>query len=93
MRHVVLATLFTIVAAVLSTPVPAARAEGATARTLPRSVFEDKVRGGWAGQMIGVSFGAPTEFRSNAKILGDHCRSGGRAASTTRSIRTTSTWK
>jgi len=69
MRHVVLATLFTIVAAVLSTPVPAARAEGATARTLPRSVFEDKVRGGWAGQMIGVSFGAPTEFRSNAKIL------------------------
>ena len=23
----------------------------------------DKVRGGWAGQMIGVSYGAPTEFR------------------------------
>ena len=38
-------------------------------RTLTRQVFEDKIRGGWAGQMIGVSFGAPTEFRSNAKII------------------------
>jgi hypothetical protein len=38
-------------------------------RTLSRKVFEDKVRGGWAGQMIGVSFGAPTEFKSNGKII------------------------
>jgi hypothetical protein len=38
-------------------------------RRLPRDVLEDKVRGGWAGQMIGVSFGAPTEFRSNGKII------------------------
>lgn len=39
------------------------------ARALPRAAFEDKVRGGWAGQMIGVSFGAPTEFTSNGRIL------------------------
>ena len=38
-------------------------------RTLSRQVFEDKVRGGWAGQMIGVSFGAPTEFHSNGAII------------------------
>jgi len=37
-------------------------------RSLSRQVLEDKIRGGWAGQMIGVSFGAPTEFRSNGKI-------------------------
>ena len=37
----------------------------AGSRTLSRAVLEDKVRGGWAGQMIGVSFGAPTEFTSN----------------------------
>src|SRR5215472_13625625 len=37
-------------------------------RRLPRTVLEDKIRGGWAGQMIGVSFGAPTEFKSNARI-------------------------
>jgi hypothetical protein len=31
-------------------------------RSISRADFEIKVRGGWAGQMIGVSFGAPTEF-------------------------------
>ena len=41
----------------------------APARRMSRAVLEDKVRGGWAGQMIGVAFGAPTEFRSNGKIL------------------------
>jgi hypothetical protein len=43
-----------------STPAP---------RRLSRAALEDKVRGGWAGQMIGVSFGAPTEFKSNGKII------------------------
>jgi len=37
-------------------------------RRISRSALEDKIRGGWAGQMIGVSYGAPTEFRSNGKI-------------------------
>ncbi len=30
--------------------------------------LEDKIRGGWAGKMFGVSYGAPTEFQSNGKI-------------------------
>jgi hypothetical protein len=38
------------------------------ARTMSRTVLEDKIRGGWAGQMIGVAYGAPTEFKSNGKI-------------------------
>lgn len=37
-------------------------------RELPLKVLRNKIAGGWAGQMIGVSFGAPTEFRSNGKI-------------------------
>jgi hypothetical protein len=37
-------------------------------RTLSRAVLLDKIRGGWAGQMIGVAYGAPTEFKSNGKI-------------------------
>ncbi len=37
-------------------------------RRIDLRVLEDKIRGGWAGQMIGVSYGAPTEFRSNGKI-------------------------
>ncbi len=47
---------------------PAGRAAG-TERRLSRAEFEDRVRGGWAGQMIGVSFGAPTEFHSNGRII------------------------
>ena len=39
---------------------PAASAE--TSRQLSMAALEDKVRGGWAGQMIGVSYGYPTEF-------------------------------
>jgi hypothetical protein len=46
----------------------AASAAEAPARRMSRAVLEDKVRGGWAGQMIGVAFGAPTEFRSNGRI-------------------------
>jgi hypothetical protein len=41
---------------------------GAPFRTLTKSALEDKIRGGWAGKMIGVSYGAPTEFRSNGRI-------------------------
>ncbi|HVX65739.1 MAG TPA: ADP-ribosylglycohydrolase family protein, partial [Bryobacteraceae bacterium] len=44
-------------------------AQKAGLRELPAKTLHDKVAGGWAGQMIGVSFGAPTEFRSNGKIL------------------------
>jgi len=40
----------------------------APTRHLTRAALEDKIRGGWAGQMIGVSYGAPTEFKSNGKI-------------------------
>jgi hypothetical protein len=40
-----------------------------TTRTISPEDFEDKVRGGWAGQMIGVTYGAPTEFRHLQKIM------------------------
>lgn len=39
-----------------------------SARRLSRAALEDKVRGGWAGKMIGVSYGAPTEFKACGKI-------------------------
>lgn len=38
-------------------------------RRLSQAALKDKIKGGWAGQMIGVSFGAPTEFKSNGKII------------------------
>ena len=38
-------------------------------QVISRQTLEDKIRGGWAGQMIGVSYGAPTEFKAQGKIL------------------------
>lgn len=34
-------------------------------------VLKDKIAGGWAGKMIGVTYGAPTEFRAKSKIYDD----------------------
>ncbi|HUU13892.1 MAG TPA: ADP-ribosylglycohydrolase family protein [Terriglobia bacterium] len=38
-------------------------------RTISLENLADKVRGGWAGQMIGVTYGAPTEFRHRQEIM------------------------
>ena len=35
---------------------------------ISREQLLDKIRGGWAGQMIGVAYGAPTEFRAMGKV-------------------------
>lgn len=48
----------------LGAPAPAPAPPAAEMRKLPKEVFLDKVRGGWAGQMFGVTYGAPTEFRA-----------------------------
>jgi hypothetical protein len=44
------------------------RLSHAGSRTLSRAVLLDKIRGAWAGQMIGVVYGAPVEFKSLGKI-------------------------
>lgn len=45
-----------------------AKKGSAATHKLSMQEFEDKVRGGWAGQMIGVTYGAPTEFRFMQRI-------------------------
>ena len=66
-RHTILIGVLALLIGI-SVPVVGARQGGGKARTLTRQALEDKIRGGWAGQMIGVSFGAPTEFKYNGKI-------------------------
>ena len=34
-------------------------------------VLKDKIAGGWAGKMIGVTYGAPTEFRAQGRTYDD----------------------
>ena len=36
---------------------------------IPLAELDDRIAGGWAGQMIGVSYGLPTEFRFNNQII------------------------
>ncbi|BBO33319.1 ADP-ribosylglycohydrolase family protein [Lacipirellula parvula] len=57
---------FTLFLAVLTA---AAQAHAEPARQLSRSVLRDKIRGAWAAQMIGVSYGAPTEFKTVGKTI------------------------
>jgi hypothetical protein len=39
---------------------------------LSRQQLQDKIRGGWAGQTIGVTFGGPYEFQFNGTLIGDY---------------------
>ncbi len=34
--------------------------------------LKDKIKGGWAGQTIGVTYGAPVEFRFNGTMINDY---------------------
>ncbi len=45
------------------------RAAEAPVRRLPLPVFVDKMQGAWLGQMIGVGWGAPTEFKVKGAII------------------------
>jgi hypothetical protein len=40
-------------------------------RSIGPEVLRDKIAGGWAGKMVGVTYGAPTEFRAQGKIYSD----------------------
>jgi len=40
--------------------------------SLTRQQLQDKIKGGWAGQTIGVTFGGPYEFRYNGTFIQDY---------------------
>ncbi len=40
--------------------------------TLSKSILKDKIKGGWAGQTIGVTFGGPYEFHFQGTFIGDY---------------------
>jgi hypothetical protein len=42
------------------------------ATTITKAALKDKIRGGWAGQTIGVTFGGPYEFRFQGTFIGDY---------------------
>lgn len=40
--------------------------------TISKEVLKDKIKGGWAGQTVGVTFGGPTEFRFCGTMIQDY---------------------
>jgi hypothetical protein len=45
--------------------------ESADTRSISTDLLKDKIAGGWAGKMIGVTYGAPTEFHAQGKTFED----------------------
>ena len=39
---------------------------------LSKNQLQNKIKGGWAGQTIGVTFGGPYEFRFQGTFIGDY---------------------
>ncbi len=40
--------------------------------TLTKTELQDKIKGGWAGQIIGCTFGGPTEFQYKGTMINDY---------------------
>jgi hypothetical protein len=40
-------------------------------KAITPEILKDKIAGGWAGKMTGVTYGAPTEFRAQSKMYTD----------------------
>jgi len=39
---------------------------------LSKAILADKIKGGWAGQVIGCTYGGPTEFRYNGTMIQEY---------------------
>lgn len=60
-----------IVSAALSTMIFAGCMTGESVRTISVEDYRDKMAGGWFGQIIGVTYGWPTEFKKAGTLFED----------------------
>jgi len=49
----------------------ACKSKHAEVLTISPKMLKDKIAGGWAGKMVGVTYGAPVEFRAQGKTFDD----------------------
>jgi hypothetical protein len=61
----------------LATAIVPSVAQAAEGRPLPRTVLRDKIRGAWAGQMLGVVYGAKVEFKALGRIYEEEIKPAG----------------
>jgi len=66
-----LAVLFSIILIASCTSKPTVEKQQTLKNSLTKSELQDKIKGGWAGQVIGCTYGGPTEFRYNGVMIPD----------------------
>lgn len=67
-----LLSLLTLAFLLAATPPPKPPRTAPKVITMTKSALQDKIKGGWAGQVIGCTFGGPTEFRFPGTIINDY---------------------
>ncbi len=67
MKQTIAVCFFLLVS--ITTILPAAEKPGVQYRRLGVQEYRDKMKGGWIGQIAGVSWGAPTEFQYLEQII------------------------
>jgi hypothetical protein len=67
MKKVILLSLSLFALTAFQRPKPAPKTV-----TMSKAVLQNKIKGGWAGQVIGCTFGGPTEFKFNGTMINDY---------------------
>jgi ADP-ribosylglycohydrolase len=65
-------TTITIIFLLLTGTTAIAQSNAGKLFTTTAAELKDKIKGGWAGQTIGVTFGGPYEFRFQGTFIGDY---------------------
>jgi hypothetical protein len=60
-----------IIAVIVMIAFSACKTKPEDVQTISTEMLKDKIAGGWAGKMIGVTYGAPTEFHALREIFKD----------------------
>lgn len=69
-KMLVLAGVLAILSA--CTPKPKEESLASGKLQIPLATLKDKIKGGWAGQTIGVVYGAPVEFKYQGSLIPDY---------------------
>ncbi len=74
MRKIVqkISTICLVVLWLIGLPVSMVAQEKIQQLTMSPETLKDKIKGGWAGQTIGVTYGGPTEFRFKGTMIQDY---------------------
>jgi hypothetical protein len=74
LNHILIPALLALMLAGVSCRQSATDGKDKESFSIPKTVLADKIKGGWAGQTIGVVYGAPVDssIRVLSSTLADH---------------------